>query len=114
MPQRVAETVGEAEIEAFVKNVTHMLAAQQPIIVNGPVQLELLPLSLSLSLSLLLGVCVRGRPADWGRGGWAGLGVRGDGVRGRGALSSELPHLHHPPQPFPLLLSPRLCAVRAP
>ena len=35
MPQRVAETVGKAEIDAFLKNVTKMLDEEQPLILNG-------------------------------------------------------------------------------
>ena len=34
MPQRVAQTVGQPEIDAFVRNVTWMLSNRQPIIVN--------------------------------------------------------------------------------
>ena len=35
MPQRVAETVGTAEIEAFIRNVTWMLTNREPLILNS-------------------------------------------------------------------------------
>ncbi len=34
MPQRVAETVGEKEIAAFIHNVTWMLSKRKPLIIN--------------------------------------------------------------------------------
>ena len=34
MPQRVAQTVGQPEIEAFIRNVTWMLSNRQPLILN--------------------------------------------------------------------------------
>jgi len=34
MPQRVAQTVGQPEIEAFINNVTWMLSNRQPLILN--------------------------------------------------------------------------------
>ena len=71
MPQRVAETVGQPEIDSFVKNVTQMLAEREPIMINGPV-------SICFSFSSRLGYLTDRYHAE--------LGIRRDGVRRGGNL----------------------------